>query len=271
MLDDTSKARITVPCRRGRSIFASGRARPDEQDDDADEEDHAARRAGATRGVDRCASRLRHGAELALVGGPPPDDPDVADDEHRNREQEQQARRARWKVTGGPVASACRPCARGPARCRRRSRRRRGRHRRVGSPSAAARRVRRPPLRSGDGTPDRRCRRSSCSPVSASCSTTTPGVDQPDLARGPRSAPRPPRGAARACPSARSHPGSLMKSESTNTSERRRMVVRPGPEEPAQIGGRTRAGAVARSRSRVRRSTWRRPLRGSTMRSIALS
>ena len=86
----------------------------------------------------------------------------------------------------------------------------------------------------------------SCSPVSASCITQQAEVGQLHLERIVAAAPRRPRGAARAARAARSQPGALMKSETTNTSERRGITC-------------ARRRAAARRRSVAPRRGARRP------------
>ena len=242
----------------------------DEQHDDAEQERRPARRAAASPTACPRASCAGHGAErrprrprgAAPSTGSRPRAP--------ARAAARAARPGSSNVTGALVACAWSPCGAARVRGRRRSRGRSGRRRRGGSRCAAARRAPRPPRRSGGGTPGSLVSTTSCSPVSASCSTTTPASTRPTSRLSQmRSATTSWRCAS--IPSARSHPGSLMKSESTNTSERRRMVESPARNRPAEIGRRARPGSAAGAGRGRARSTCMRPPRGSTTRSIVLS
>ena len=93
MLADTSNARTTVPSRRGRSMFAWGRAMPTSRTTTPRRKTSGTtcRRQPSGRPV-RVAGRAMVPSSL-LVGGAPLRDPEVADNEHRDEEQEQQRAR----------------------------------------------------------------------------------------------------------------------------------------------------------------------------------
>ena len=170
------------------------------------------------------------------------------------------------------AASIGGPSRRARRRGRRRWRCRGGARRPVASPPAA-------PARAASTSAWKRRRNSgslvsatTCSPVSASSTTIRPTSGSSRSSGSTRrTATTSWRWARRA--SGRSQPSTVMKSDTRNTSERRRIVASAACSRPARSV--VAPGAVAAGRSRVSswpsRRTWVRPERGGTIRSTCSS